>query len=196
MIRRAATACGVALLAVGCATLPPADDAGSWPARRAELQSLASWQLDGRFAVATGTAGYSGGLAWRQDGVRAEVELRGPFGGTALSLRVDGEALSVTDGGGTTVDGEVARELLRSELGAPLPVGELRYWLVGAPAPGAPHLESIGADGRLAGLEQAGWQVSYARYEAVGRWVLPARMEIVSAGVRLRVSVGNWVFEP
>lgn len=191
MIRRAA-ACCIALLAGGCASLPPVADVASWAARKAELQSLDAWELAGRVAVATETEGFSGGLAWRQDGARAEIELRGPLGGKALAIQVDGAAISVTDGNGVSVDGDAARGLVAAELGAPLPVGELRYWLIGAPAPGAPHEESVGADGRLESLEQAGWRVRYARYESVGELALPARVDMVSDGVRLRIVVADW----
>ena len=195
MSRRAA-ACGVVLLAAGCASLPPAGDAGSWPTRRSELQSLQSWTLNGRVAVATDSEGFSGGLAWRQDGARAEIELRGPLGGTVLSIQVDGAMLLVTDSHGTSVCGDAARGVVDTELGALLPVTELRYWLVGVPAPGLPHRETIGPDGRLEGLEQAGWQLSYSRYETVGGLELPARIEIESDGVRLRVAIANWRLTP
>ncbi len=195
MIRHAA-ACGALLLAAGCASLPPAGDAGNWPARRFELQSLQTWTLNGRVAVATATEGFSGGLTWRQDGPRAEIELRAPLGGTALSIRIDGPAMSVTDGSGVTVDGDAAHDMVAAEIGAPLPVAELRYWLVGAPAPDASHREALGPDGRLESLEQAGWQVRYGRYEAVGIVVLPARMEIESETVRLRLAVASWGLAP
>jgi outer membrane lipoprotein LolB len=72
----------------------------------------------------------------------------------------------------------------------------MRYWLVGAPAPGMQHEESLGADRRLAGLSQSGWQVRYDRYRPVGDLVLPARMELTTAGLRLRVVVTDWRVEP
>lgn len=195
MIRRAA-ACGVLLLAGGCASLPPAGDAGSWPGRRAELQALQTWTLDGRVAVATAAEGFSGGLAWRQEGEQAEIDLRGPLGAAALSIRLDGLSMTVTDGSGASIAGEAAHEYVASEIGAPLPVAELRYWLVGVPAPGLPHQETIGADGRLARLEQAGWQLCYARYEAVGNLALPARIDIESKTARLRLVVSSWRLPP
>jgi len=195
VIRRAA-ACVILLLGAGCASLPPAGDPGGWPARRLELQSLPSWTLDGRVAVATRSEGFSGGLAWRQHGAQAEIELRGPLGGTALAIRVDGATFSVTDGSGESVAGDAARELVANEIGAALPVLELRYWLVGVPAPGLPYRETIGIDGRLAGLAQAGWQMRYQRYDVVGEMVLPARMEMESGDVRLRVAVANWRLAP
>ena len=49
-----------------------------------------------------------------------------------------------------------------------LPIVQMRYWLVGAPAPDLPHEETLGADRRLATLSQSGWQVRYDRYQPVG----------------------------
>lgn len=189
-------ACAVALLATGCATLPGAGSAGDWPARRAALQSLERWALDGRMAVAAGSEGFSGGLSWRQDGARAEIELRAPMAGRAISIRVEGAAISVTDGRGTTFDGEDARRLVAEHIGTALPVAELRYWLVGAPAPGSPHRESLGADHRLASLDQSGWRVGYAAYRGMGDLALPSRMEITTEGLRLRVMVADWHVGP
>ena len=147
-------------------------------------------------AVATAAEGFSGGLSWQQDGAQAAIDLRGPLGGTALSIRLDGASMTVTDRNGAAVAGDAAREYMASEIGAPLPVAELRYWLVGVPAPGPPYRETIGADGRLARLEQAGWQLRYARYTAVGNLALPARIEIESATARLRLIVSSWRLPP
>ena len=77
-----------------------------------------------------------------------------------------------------------------------LPIVQMRYWLVGAPAPGLPHEETLGADRRLAALSQSGWQVRYDRYEPVGGLALPARMEMTAPGLRLRVVVSDWRLAP
>lgn len=188
-------ACAAALLASGCATLPPPVE-GDWPARRGALQALDDWTLTGRVAVAAGEQGFSGGLRWRQAGARAEIDMRGPFGGAALAIRLDGEAITVTDASGTTLGGEEARRITREYLGAPLPLHELRYWLVGAPAPDSGFRETLGANARLAALEQAGWQVQYTRYAAAGGQVLPDRIELTAGDVRLRLAISDWRFAP
>ncbi len=188
-------ACAAALLAAGCATIP-APAGGDWPQRREALQALDGWTLVGRVAVAAGGDGFSGGMSWRQDGARAAIDMRGPVGGTALAIRVDGDALSVTDAGGTTIDGEEARRLTAEYVGAPLPLPQLRYWLVGAPAPDSPYRETLGTDARLEALEQAGWRVRYARYVAAGRQVLPERIELTAGDFRLRVAVTSWRLSP
>ncbi len=191
-----AAAFAALVCAAGCATAPPAGDGANWPARRAELQALDRWALQGRVAVAAGGEGFSGGLTWQQQGTRADVALRGPIGGAAYTIRVDGDGFSVTDRQGETFEGDEARALLAARLGAELPVAELRYWLTGAPAPQAPGEETLGPDARLAGLEQSGWNVRYAGYRAAGELMLPARLELTAAGIRLRIAVSDWQLGP
>lgn len=60
MTRRFAAA-AVLVLASGCTTLPPAPEIADWSARRAALQALPAWTLNGRIAVAAGENGFSGG---------------------------------------------------------------------------------------------------------------------------------------
>ena len=190
-------ALSLVLLAGGCATLPAPAPGDDWPARRAALQDLDAWALDGRIAVAAGEEGFSGGFDWVQAGERAEIELSGPMGGPAMTIQVTGDeaAVSVRGEDLSTEDGEA---LFARYFGPErtLPVAQMRYWLVGTPAPDSPHEEILGADRRLASLSQSGWQVRYDRYEPVGALALPARMELTTAGLRLRVSVSGWQVPP
>jgi outer membrane lipoprotein LolB len=189
-------ACAGLLLASGCATVPrevPVD----WPERRALLQSLDRWTMDGRIAVAAGEEGFSGGFDWAQQGTVADIELSGPVGGPAMAIRIQGDKVVVSVRGTAYEDDEARRYIAeRFGPGRSLPIHEMRYWLVGAPAPDAPHEESLGADGLLAGLTQSGWQVRYDRYEPVGAIALPARLEMTSEGMRLRVAVSDWQIGP
>ncbi len=190
-------AVSLVLLAGGCATLPAPAPGDDWPARREALQALDAWALDGRIAVAAGDDGFSGGLDWRQQGARADIALTGPMGGAAMDIRAEGDRAVVSLGGESYV-GADARALIARYFGPDrqLPIVQMRYWLVGAPAPDSPHEETLGADRRLALLSQSGWQVRYDRYAAVGGLALPARMEMTTAGLRLRVSVSDWRLAP
>jgi outer membrane lipoprotein LolB len=196
VISRGAAA-AVLLLAAGCTTLPPAGDAGDWPARRAALQALERWSLDGRIAVAAGEDGFSGGFDWVQSGTLAEVELSGPMGGSAVKIRVQGDQAVVSVRGRDAADADAQALLARYfGPGRKLPAAEMRYWLLGVPAPHAPAEESLGDDRRLAMLSQSGWQVRFDRYEPVGALVLPARLEMTTEGLRLRVVVSGWRVSP
>lgn len=195
MSARVAAAAVLSLLA-GCATLPP-PAAEDWPERRAALQALEAWSLDGRIAVAAGEDGFSGGLRWAQDGGRGDIAVSGPMGGRGLAIRIEGDDAAVVVDGTPLAQDESSR-LLARWFGAErrLPVAEMRYWLVGAPAPGLPAEETLGDDRRLASLAQSGWQVRYDRYEAVGALTLPARLEMATEGLRLRVVASGWQLPP
>jgi outer membrane lipoprotein LolB len=192
-MKRVAAAC-VALFASGCATVEPNIPVRDWPERRTALQAFDEWRFDGRIALAAGNEGFSGGLDWRQNGAAADISLRGPLGGGAILIHVDGREYVVTDRRGTTYDGEAARRYLEERFGAQseLPIMQMRFWLVGAPAPGAPHRETLDEDERLASLEQSGWLVQYERYSIVGDMALPERLEMTAGDLRLRVVVANW----
>jgi outer membrane lipoprotein LolB len=187
------------LLAGGCATVPPPAQVGEWPSRRAALQAFDEWTLRGRVGIAFTTRddGFSGGINWAQSGEDAEIAIRGPMGGAGFEVHVEGERLTLS-AGGRTYTGDDARAYIADNCGNGnmLPVKEMRYWLVGAPAPDAPHAETLGADQRLASLEQSGWQVRYDRYESVGALALPSRMEMTTEGLRLRVVVSDWRLPP
>ncbi len=191
-------AVAVALLAGGCATTPPEVQTGDWVGRRAELQALEIWNLGGRVAVAAGDDGFSGGMNWKQRGGKSEVTLRGPMGGAAILIQVEGAAYIVTDERGRSYDGEDARRFIEQNLGPanPLPIAEMRYWLVGAPAPASPYRETVGEGGSLASLEQSGWTVRFDRYRATGGLALPERIEMTTGGLRLRVAVSDWRIGP
>ena len=180
------------LLAAGCATVPPAP-VGDWGARQAQLRALDAWSLDGRIAVAAGEDGFSGGFDWVQAGERADISIQGPMGGAAIEIRLEGAQLTLQARGASYTDAE-ARAFIEERFGKGnmLPVSEMRYWLIGVPAPGSAHAEVLGDDRRLASFEQAGWQVRYDRYEAVGGIDLPARIEMATGRLRLRVVVSDW----
>ena len=194
MMRRFA-ALSLVLLAGGCATLPAPAPVEDWPARRAVLQALDAWTLDGRIAVAAGEDGFSGGFDWVQAGERADISIQGPMGGEAFAIHVEGGRLTLNARGETFTDDE-ARAIIGDRIGngTMLPVGEMRYWLIGLPAPGLEHEEARDADRRLAELGQSGWRVRYERYGTVGAHELPTRVEMSTEGLRLRVVVLDWRF--
>jgi outer membrane lipoprotein LolB len=196
VISRGAAA-AVLLLTGGCATLPPAGEVRDWPAERAALQALDRWSLDGRIAVAAGEDGFTGGFDWVQSGEQADVELSGPMGGSAVKIRIQGDRVDViAHGQGATA--EDSQALLARYFGPDraLPAAEMRYWLLGVPAPHVPAEETLGADRRLAALAQAGWEVRFDRYQGIGRLSLPARLEMTTEGLRLRVVVSDWRLPP
>ena len=181
-------ACALAL--AGCATAPV-----TTPSRAANPDVLTQWTARGRIALSALGEGGSGSFVWQQRSERTELAVRGPLGAGGLRVVTDGERLQVDDGSGQTIDGEAARAALEQRLGTRLPVGELRYWMLGVPAPDAQGPVQR-ATGSTSGFTQGEWVVSYEAFRQAGRWTLPARLTAVSAGTRVRIVVDDWQLPP
>jgi outer membrane lipoprotein LolB len=143
-------------------------------------------------AIAAGEHGGSGAFTWQQDAAVTRLSLRGPFGTGALEVTADGEAFTLADGSGQVLDAAQARSRLESRLGTALPVSNLRYWMLGVPAPGieAQVVDSPGEPRRL--IEQTGWQIRYDEFMDSQGVILPARLTATSGSVRLKVIVDAW----
>jgi outer membrane lipoprotein LolB len=183
----------VAALVSACATAPVVTPPGG--VLPPNPDELSQWTAKGRLALTAQGEGGSGSFVWQQRSERTELAVRGPLGAGGLRVVTDGERLQVDDGSGQTIDGEAARAALEQRLGTRLPVGELRYWMLGVPAPDAQGLVQR-ATGSTSGFTQGEWVVSYEAFRQAGRWTLPARLTAVSAGTRVRIVVDDWQLPP
>ena len=183
---------------VGCAVQPPA----SAPA--AETLSIEAWQppaspeawtLSGRaslqFEDEVGTAS----LRWQESADGYQLDLRGALG--SGRLRLVGSAGMVTL---TTADGEQhtaanPAELVRAVTGYALPVGLLRWWVLGQPVPWMDGEVSLDAQGRAIALNQGGWRVRYARHARYDGYRLPARVEVRHEAIQMRLVIRDWQVE-
>jgi outer membrane lipoprotein LolB len=171
---------------------PAAPAAVPWDQRVAQLDRAASWQLEGRAAVALGEQGWQANLDWRQSGSESDLHLAGPFNVGALSIKVtpDGVALN----GAPPSEAVVGQ--LQARLGFELPLDHLRYWLLGVPNPALPFELTRNAGDRAQHLAQAGWDIDYDKYLPSGGDSLPGRLVLSRADARVRVVVDRWDLAP
>ena len=185
---RIAWAALVGLALAGCAAPPRAPEGATSP----DPAVLSRWTASGRMAIAAGNDGGSASFDWAQDGTTSRLDLRGPLGSGAMRLVVTPEALSLVDGSGRVLDTDLASADLRVRLGAELPWEQLRYWLLGLPAPGveATVRDQNQAPWRI--IEQAGWRLAYDSFLVVAGLNLPRRLSAEQGEVRVRVVIDEW----
>jgi outer membrane lipoprotein LolB len=197
---RVALASCLALLALaGCRTRPPpapvigpgAD--APWPKQYAALSRLDSYGLNGRVGVAANGQGFSASLRYSQKQERADLALDGPMGVGGMRIGIQDRELTVTNSRGETLDGAAARGEIESRLGFELPLTELRWWLLGLPAPGSPsENRQASPDAPIDAFRQNGWHVSIeSRAPGLG-FSLPKRLTAEREGARLKLLVENW----
>jgi len=187
----------LALLA-GCRTVPapatipgPGADA-PWPAQRAALEKLERYSLNGKVAVAANGQGFTASLRYQQQPRRADLALDGPLGIGGMRIGLEEHGLAVTNSRGEALDGQAARDEIERRLGFELPLDELRWWLLGLPAPGESALDAAPDSGEIRGFDQNGWHVAInTRAPALG-FALPQRLTAERDGARLKLFVERW----
>ncbi|HEV7433011.1 MAG TPA: lipoprotein insertase outer membrane protein LolB [Steroidobacteraceae bacterium] len=183
--------CSALLALAACHTLAPLP-ATPWSERRASLQALDKYEVNGQLAVATASEGFSANLRWQQQGVASDLLLRAPLGVGGAHLNFDGEVLRVTNSQGTQLEGATAQAELVRVLGFEPPLTSLRYWLLGAPNPVGGATETLDGEQRLAQLQQGEWQVDYGEYQRTGGLWLPRRVALHRGEVKVKLQLSHW----
>jgi outer membrane lipoprotein LolB len=181
----------------GCRTAPPKTVIGPgadapWPAQRAALENLERYGLDGRVAVAAHGEGFSATLRYSQLPRGARFSLEGPMGIGGMRVEITGEDLEITTSRGVKLEGSEARAELERRLGFELPTSQLRWWLLGLPAPGEASIDADEA-GQIRGFHQQGWRVSIQSRIAGLGFALPQRLTAERDGARLKLLVNHWL---
>ena len=199
MVRVIALA-ALAVLAMlsGCRTAPPpaaipgpgAD--APWAVQRPVLETLERYALNGKVAVAANGQGFTASLRYQQQPRRADLALDGPLGIGGMRITLEEQSLAVTNSRGEALDGEAARAEIERRLGFELPLEELRWWLLGLPAPGQSEVDTAPDGGAIRGFVQNGWHVAInTRAPGLG-FSLPQRLTAERGGARLKLFIERW----
>ena len=185
-------------LVSACQTLqpPPAPipqgQSSQWAQRQQDLAAIQHFGLHGRIASNTLGAG-SGDIAWDQSDDHFTVQLSGTFGIGAVRIEGTPERMTIITRDGH-YQADEAEETLRERLGAPLPVADLRYWILGLPRPNSTADIQLDSEGRLSQLVQDGWTLDYVDYRQGddSRYSLPHKLWLSSGTSRWKLVIDHW----
>ncbi|MEX0899516.1 MAG: lipoprotein insertase outer membrane protein LolB [Gammaproteobacteria bacterium] len=189
------------LLLAGCQALPravpPVADgtpaAEAFDARRTQLAALDAWTLRGRSALSARGRGWNGSVHWHQSADYIDLRLIAPLGAGTLRLTGLPEYMRIRASDGTDFYTPDPAGDLEAALGAPLPIGALRWWILGIPLPDvAVEALDLDAAGRATAFMQEGWHVTYPRYTEHDGFVVPGIVAAERDGAKIRVVVDQW----
>jgi outer membrane lipoprotein LolB len=160
-----------------------------------DLNHLDRWQAQGRLGVSGPETGGSGSFDWTQRGDRADIQIRGPVGVGSVRLELRGAGvrpeLRLHTSDGRVLEAQAAWDELEARLGAAVPAGQLRYWMLGLAAPGEHEWVGENEEG-LTTLEQSGWRIDYQRFSTDPGARVPVKMRAASGDARVRIVVDHW----
>jgi outer membrane lipoprotein LolB len=160
-----------------------------------QLQAVDSWRVTGKIGLRQNGRGNSAQVNWQQAQDQYTLRLSGPLGiGTVM---VEGDASGVTvhnkDG---VFEAPSPEQLLLDLTGWQIPITALRYWARGLPAPDMPIVQQQIDQGRLASLNQGGWNIEYRDYTMVDGLWLPAKMLMSRPETQLTLLYKTWQLGP
>jgi len=185
------------LLLGACATAPkPVTDQSHqrWQQLKHQLSGFNDWHLRGRVALFIDDEVYNLGLDWQHQASRKVLTLEAALGQGMIRIRRLNGASELTTAEGERRVAEDAEALLLQVTGWDIPVAGLEYWIRGLPHPGSTATPVIDSDGRLAQLQQDGWQINYLEYgeSRDGLPALPHRLYMKRGRVRIKIVIDQW----
>jgi outer membrane lipoprotein LolB len=155
-------------------------------------EGLSSWRAVGRLAVKATSGGFNASFDWRQAGARGELSVHGPFGAGRSRVQIDPDRIRVESGDAAPLDFappfEGVERALLDRLGFEVPLGSLRYWLLGLADPLEPFDGGPGS-----GFTQHGWHVEVDDVDPASvPSALPRRLTLSRGDARIRVVFDRW----
>lgn len=188
----------LALLIAGCAGLDPQEsvegsgNADGWKAHKAQISTVDGWQISGKIGIQAPQDSGSGTLFWLQRQDYFDIRLSGPLGRGATRLTGRPEAVALEVAGQGRYEADSPEALVESQLGWQLPVSNLLWWVRGLPSPDSRSRIQLDADGRLARLQQDGWDVEYLGYSEEDGYSLPSRIKLAGRDLKITLVVKDW----
>ncbi len=198
---------GLALLALlqGCQLLPASDECcevsgpvadpdAAWHIHQQQVTAIEHWQLDGKLGVRTAEESGSLRLNWQQQPEHYRIRATDPLGRQLALLEGNARGVLLAQGD-QRLYAQSPEALLAAQLGWPLPVSDLLYWVRGLPAPGEPDLIGLNEMGQLDLLSQHGWQLTFDQYRSLGHFPpLPGRISATQpeSGLKLKLIIYDW----
>lgn len=159
---------------------------------RERLLGLNHWRMLGRIGVQTRAEGFHASIRWEHEKTQDRVLVFGPFNQGGVSIVLQDDLILIRDDRGGVKTSRDAAGLVRQELGYPVPLASLRYWVIGVPQPAQDAIPRYDAMGLLRELHQDGWSLDYEAFMPVQGLALPQKLLAQDDEMKLKLVVDEW----
>jgi len=167
-----------------------------WAQHQQQASTLSNWNIMGKLGIRTAKQSNSARINWQQLNRAFDIRITSLLGqGVATLTGTTGDTHIKLAGHGEFNSSNPEALLLR-ELGWTLPINALNYWVRGIPDPDNEAFYQLNEQGLLDTLQQAGWQLSFSRYQALDSHTLPSKIRLQQGDITLTLLIKRWALSP
>jgi outer membrane lipoprotein LolB len=179
----------------GCATVTQlglGEHKLSWPARQKQLNNLKNWNLHSAIGIKNLNQRTAAHVHWQQFENNYILNITSQFNIGGVKIVGDSTGVTLWRSATNKISAQTPEELMYQELGWALPIDNLRYWILGLPAPKLVCTSQFDAYNHLIYLQQQGWQISYSNFISINNIDLPTAILINNSKLQIKVVIKKW----
>ena len=184
----------ICFLLVGCASFvfkPPIVERSIIEA--GGLTSSVNFELKGRVSAKGGDKGFVGGVRWSHAGTDDNIHLLSPFGQIVAEIESKKDFVLLTTSEQKTYRATNVENLTKQVLGWRLPLLGLQYWVRGVNSPKTKSEVDRDTDGRIIGIRQDGWAITYTSYFPSQLQADRPRVLVLNrSNLKIKLVIDNW----
>jgi len=134
-------------------------------------------------------------IHWDQQNEDFKLSLHNPFGQLLGRIEKQGKEAIFVDEDGRNHHRSASEldQLVRQQIGIPVPVDNLRYWILGQPQPDQSWQLLDTSQGNAHGFSQADWDIHFNRWSLFGGRMLPSRLTLQHGKITLKFVLHDWI---
>jgi outer membrane lipoprotein LolB len=191
------------LLLSSCATIKttppaavPAFHKVPWQKRQAALAKLNAWTISGSIGATYNNNTDIASFDWQNiSNNRYVINMHSPLNLKTIRITGDGNETILWTTQTQKITAKTPEELLVSQLGWPIPISNMIYWVKALPAPHVSKIMQFDDYNHLTTLKQQGWQIQYSNFTAINGIDLPLKIYFINNDLHIKMVIKRWQLE-
>lgn len=183
----------VALVLSSCSYLhkPPKSDLHylTWSQRREQLSELESWNMRGAVGIKLMQNNVMAHFFWQQSNDDYDITVYTPLNLSSVKIIGNPKKVMLWRSSSDQVTAKTPEILMYQQLGWYLPLSNMRYWILGMPAPNVPYHAKFDAYHHVIFLQQEGWKINYDNFVTTQDVDLPYKIIMTNADIEIKLVI-------
>jgi outer membrane lipoprotein LolB len=160
--------------------------------RQDQLASCHNWSFQSAVIITNAQEKVLVHIRWQQFDYKYILNITSLFNFGGVKIIGDPTNIALWRSATNKTIATTPEELMDKELGWSLPLKNMRYWIVGLPAPKLAYTFQVDRCNRLIFLQQQGWKISYADFVSVNKIDFPTTILLNNAKLQIKVMIRKW----